>query len=172
MTTPVEKSGVVFAGANPMIVLYRPGGDECVALASLWHCAYSAQGAGHALVIWVDPVASGLGDRAPIGIYTDNPELARMVWANFYRDYDLIHNRGIEDAPPRTARFVEQADGDRLHRFACAAGPTTIELEWRDVQEVFHSISYPTGYEVSVVACPCARATITADGLAIPREVR
>ncbi|MGH2558868.1 MAG: hypothetical protein ACRDJH_07375 [Thermomicrobiales bacterium] len=174
MTAPIEKHGVAFAGENPMIVLYqqRPGGDECVAIASLWRSAYSAAGEGHALVIWVDPVASGFGDLAPIGIYTDNLDLARLVWTNFYQDYDLIHNRGIDDSPPHTARFVYQADGRRLHRFACSTGTTTIELEWRDAQEPFQSITYLTGYEVSVVACPCPRASIAVNGQIVPGEVR
>ncbi|MGH2533325.1 MAG: hypothetical protein ACRDJW_13585 [Thermomicrobiales bacterium] len=172
MTAPIEKHGVVFAGENPMIVLYQPGADECVALASLWRCAYSAAGEGHALVIWVDPVASGLGDLAPIGIYTDNVDLARLVWANFYEDYDLIHNRGIDETPPQTARFAHQADGRRLHRSACSTGTTTIELEWRDAGEPFQSITVLTSYEVSVVACPCPRASITVNGRSVPGEVR
>lgn len=172
MTAPVEKYGVAFAGENPMIVLYQPGDDAHVAIASLWRCAYSAAGEGNALVIWVDPVASGLGDLAPIGIYTDNPDLARLVWANFYEDYDPIHNRGIEDPPPRTARFAYQADGARLHRAACSIGGTTIELEWRDAQEPFQSITYLTSYDVSVVARPCRRASISVNGQSVLGEVR
>ncbi len=54
---PQVKRPVVFAGENPLIMLYRPGGDELVAVASLWHCAYSEQGPGHSLVIWVEPDA-------------------------------------------------------------------------------------------------------------------
>lgn len=159
----MERHGVMIAGENPMIVLYRPGGDDCVAIASMWTCTYSEAGQGRALVIWVDG-AAGLGVEAPVGIYTDNPGLARFVWANFYNDYAPIHGRGIEDAPLRTARFTEQADGRRLHRISCISETTTIELEWRDVVEVFQAVTYPTGYEVSVIAAPCAAATITVNG--------
>jgi hypothetical protein len=161
---PIEKHGVMIAGENPMILLYRPGSDDLVAIASVWTCAYSEAGTGRALVIWVDPDASGLGYLAPVGIFTDNPELARFVWANFYNDYAPIHGRGIEDAPLRSASFAEQSGGRRFHRITCISGTTTIELEWRDVVEVFHVVTCPTGFEVSVVAAPCASGTITVNG--------
>ncbi len=161
---PYETRGVKIAGENPMIVLYRPGGDEVVAIASMWTSTWSEAGQGRALVIWADPEATGLGDLAPVGIFTDNPELAAFVWSNFYNDYDPIHGRGIEEAPVRDARFTEQADGRRLHRISCISGATTIELEWRDVVELFHAVTYPTGYEVSVVAAPCADASIAVNG--------
>lgn len=147
-----------------MIVLYRSGSDDCVAIASMWTSSYSLAGEGRALIIWLDPMATGLGTLAPVGIFTDNPELARFVWANFYNDYDLIRGRGVEDAPLRTARFTEQSDGHRLHRISCTSGATTIELEWRDVIEVFHAVTYPTGYEASVIAAPCASGSITVNG--------
>ena len=168
---PIERRGVMIAGENPMIVLYRPESDDVVAIASMWTCSYSPAGEGRALVIWVDPEASGLGSLAPVGIFTDNPELARFVWINFYNDYTPIHGRGIEDAPPRTARFTEHSDGRRLHRISSTAGAITIELEWRDVVEVFQAVTYPTGYEVSVVAAPCAGATITVNGIQVSGEI-
>jgi hypothetical protein len=168
---PIEKRGVMIAGENPMIVLYRPNSDEIIAIASMWTAAWSEAGEGHALVIWVDPEATGLGPQAPVGIYTDNPDLARFVWDNFYNDYAPIHGRGIEDVPPRTARFTEQSDGHRLHRISCTSGALTIELEWRDVVEVFQAITYPTGFEVSVIAAPCAAAAITVNGVKAAGEI-
>jgi hypothetical protein len=168
---PVEKRGVMIAGENPMIVLYRPESDDLAAIASMWTCSYSEAGEGRALVIWLDPAATGLGGQAPVGIFTDNPGLARFIWANFYNDYAPIHGRGIEDAPIRAARFTEHADGRRLHRISCTSGTTTIELEWRDVVEVFQAVTYPTGYEVSVIAAPCADATITVNGKRVLGEI-
>lgn len=168
---PIEKRGVLIAGENPMIVLYHPHSDEMVAIASMWTAAWSKAGRGHALVIWTDPQATGLGAQAPVGIFTDNPDLARFVWASFYNDYAPIHGRGIEKAPLRTARFTEQADGQRVHRISCTAGNLTIELEWRDVVEVFQAVTYPTGYEVSVIAAPCAAATITVNGVQAAGEI-
>jgi len=168
---PIEQRGVMIAGENPMLVLYRPGSDEIVAIASVWTSAWSPAGEGRALIIWLDPDATGLGDTAPVGIFTDNPDLARYVWANFYKDYGPIHGRGVEEAAIRTARFTEQADGHRLHRIACTSSATTIELEWRDVIEVFHVLTYPTGFEVSVIAAPCRVGTITVDGKHASGEV-
>jgi hypothetical protein len=52
----------MIAGENPMIVLYRPGSDEVVAIASMWTCSWSEAGQGRALVIWADAEATGLGD--------------------------------------------------------------------------------------------------------------
>ncbi len=168
---PVEQRGVMIVGENPMIVLYRADSEEHVAIASLWTSRYSPAGQGKALVIWCDPEATGMGDLAPIGMFTDNPDLARYVWANFYKDYGPIQGRGVEEAPIREARFSEESDGLRLHRVMCVAGETTIELEWRDVIEVFQSVTYPTGFEVSIIAGPCAGGAIIANGVAAQGEV-
>ena len=46
MTDPDLKHPVVFAGENPLILLYRPGGDNVVAVASYWRYVYSAEGEG------------------------------------------------------------------------------------------------------------------------------
>ncbi|HYI24341.1 MAG TPA: hypothetical protein VD767_02935 [Thermomicrobiales bacterium] len=168
---PIVQRGVMIAGENPMIVLYRPGSDDLVAIASVWTASYSPAGEGRALVIWADPDATGLGDLSPVGIFTDNADLARYVWANFYNDYEPIKGRGIEETPVRPARFTELSDGQRLHHISCTVGSTTIELEWRDVIEVSQVVTYPTGYEVSVIAAPCAKATITVDGIQATGEI-
>ena len=172
MESPQKKAPVVFAGENPLIMLYAPGSDTLVAVASLWHATYSAQGAGYSLVIWVDPDTSGLGTLAPTSIYTDNAALARMLWATLNRRWDPLLGRGLEQAAPRPARFVQQADGRRLHHITCAASTTTIELLWQDGQEPFATVTYPYEYEVSAVIMPCGRASIIVDGRAVTGEVR
>jgi hypothetical protein len=169
---PDMKRPVVFAGENPLIMLYRPGSDDLVAVASLWHATYSEQGAGYSLVIWVDPDTSGLGDLAPTGIFTDNTALARMLWTTLNRRWEPLQNRGLAEAEPRPARFVQQADGRRLHRITCASGTTTIELQWQDAQEVFYTVTYPYEYEVSAVIMPCPQASITVNGQTAVGEVR
>jgi hypothetical protein len=163
--------GIKIAGENPMIVLYRPGSDDLVVLVSMWTARYSPVGAGRALLIWADPSASGLGSDAPVGIYTDNPELAAYVWEHFYRDYDTIRGRGIETRPPVPARFAEVSGGDRFYRISCVAAGTTIELEWRDVLDCFQVTTQLTGFETSAVACPCAGAEVRVNGVAARGEV-
>ncbi|MGH3481262.1 MAG: hypothetical protein ACRDQD_31145, partial [Nocardioidaceae bacterium] len=160
MPEPIAQHGIKIAGENPMIVLYRAGSDDIVVLVSMWTARYSPVGSGRALLIWADPSESGLGSGAPIGIYTDNPELAEYVWEHFYRDYDTIRGRGIEDGAPVPARFVEVSGGDRFHRISCVAATTTIELEWREVLDCFQVTTQLTGFETSVVACPCAAGDV------------
>ena len=171
MPEPIAQHGIKIAGENPMIILYRPGSDDIVVLVSMWTARYSPVGSGRALLIWADPVESGLGSDAPIGIYTDNPELAEYVWEHFYRDYDTIRGRGIETGPPVPARFVEVSGGDRFHRISCVAATTTIELEWREVLDCFQVTTHLTGFETSVVACPCAAAEVRVDGVAARGEI-
>lgn len=173
---PEAKRPVVFAGENPLLTLYRPGNDEVIAAASYWRCSYSEQGEGNVLVIWIDPTASGLAEVAPRGIYTDNVALGRMVWTNFNQHFRPFQNRGIAELEPRAARFVQQADGRRLHRVTCSTGVTTIELLWRDALDVFQMAATATvggqSYEVTNMVLPCAQASITVDGLLVPGEVR
>lgn len=175
MSEMTVRDEVVFAGDNPALVLYRPGSDEMVAVASWWRCAWSAAGAGQALMLWVDPAASGLGERAPVGIFTDNAAMARLVWERFNRHWELLQGRGIEARRPEPARFTVQADGMRLHRVTCAAGTTAIELEWRDALEVVHMVARVdvggSRWEVPNVVLPCAAATIRVDGVAVRGEV-
>jgi len=168
---PIAQHGIKIAGENPMIVLYRPGSDDIVVLASMWTARYSPVGAGRALLIWADPDESGLGSATPTGIYTDNPELADYVWEHFYRDYDTIRGRGIETGPAVPARFVEVSGGDQFHRITCVAATTTIELEWRDVLDCFLVTTQLTGFETSVVACPCAAADVRVNGVAARGEI-
>jgi hypothetical protein len=171
MTEPIFQRGIKIAGENPMIILYRPGSDDIVVLVSMWTARYSPVGPGRALLIWADPVESGLGSSAPAGMYADNPKLAEYVWEHFYRDYDRIRGRGIETHPPVPSRFVEVSDGDRLHRMTCVAGTTTIELEWRDVLDTFLVTTHLTGFETSAVARPCAEADIRVNGVAARGEI-
>ena len=174
MTTPQPqvKRPVVFAGENPLIMLYRPGSADLVAVASLWHSTYSEQGAGYSLVIWVEPDVAGRAGQTPNGIYTDNAALARWVWTTFNRRWEPLQNRGLDEADPQPARFVQQASGRRFHRITCATGTTIIELEWQAARDVFYTVTYPYEYEVSAVIAPCARASIMVDGQPVIGEVR
>jgi hypothetical protein len=167
----VNQRGIAIAGENPMIVQYRPDSDDIVVLVSMWTAQWSPVGQGRALLIWTDPDETGLGAAAPVGMFTDNPELTQYVWEHFYRDYDTIRGRGIETAPPVPARFTEVSGGVSFHRITCVAADTTIELEWRDVLDTFQVTTQLTGFETSVVACPCAAAEVRVNGVAASGEI-
>jgi len=176
MTEPQQKRPIVFAGENPILQLHQVGGEQRVAAASVWRSTYSEQGEGYVLILWADPETSGLGAGAPRGIYADNAELARLVWDRFNRHFDSFQNQGLEDVAPQAAQFVEEAGGRRFHRITCSVGTTTIELVWRDVQDVFHNVGAATlgekAWEITNVVCPCARGEILVDGQAVTGEVR
>lgn len=176
MTEPQQKRPVVFAGENPILQLHAIGGEEMVAAASVWRCTYSEQGVGYVLILWTDPATSGLGDAAPTGIYTDNAELARMVWETFNQHFGSFQNHGLEGAEPQAARFVEEAGGRRFHRITCSAGTKVIKLIWRDFVDVFHNTGSATlagtNWEITNVVCPTAGGEIVVDGRAVTGEVR
>lgn len=167
---------VVFAGENPILQLYQAGSDQYSAVASIWRATYSEQGVGYVLFLWIDPASSGLGDDAVTGVYTDNADLTRLVWTNFNQHFGSFQNRGFDQAAPQPARFTEDAGGRRSHRITCAAGPTIIDLHWRDVQDVFHNTGPAalggTDWIVTNVVCPAARAAITVNGNPVAGEVR
>src|SRR5690348_12340534 len=95
---PTEpKRPIVFSGENSIIRLFRPGGDDIIAAASYWRCTYSESGEGNALVIWTDPVATGLGDRAPHAVYADNLAVGRLVATTFNQYFRGFVNHGFGD---------------------------------------------------------------------------
>jgi hypothetical protein len=169
------RNDVVFAGENSLLMLYRPGTRTPVAVASYWRCSYSATGAGEALVIWVDPEASGLGDRAPVGIYADNAVMASLVWDLFNSHFEPLQGHGIEEMTPEPARFSVYSDDMRLYRATCVAGKTAIELEWRDATEALHTVTTPEvggiQWEVTNVICPCTDAGVRVNGRVVTGEV-
>jgi hypothetical protein len=176
MPLPEPKRPVVFAGENSMIRLFRSGGDEIVAAASYWRCTYSEAGEGNALVIWADPIASGLGDLAPHAVYADNLAMGRMVTVEFNQYLRGYQNRGFGEMAPQPARFFQQGDGRRQHRVTCLTGQNTIELLWQDVLDAalcfFDNTSGNRKFEVSSVICPCSRASISVNGTSATAEVK
>ena len=69
--------------------------------------ANSEHGEGNALVIWTDPVATGLGDRAPHAVYADNLAVGRLVAATFNQYFRGFQNRSFGDLVPQPARFFQ-----------------------------------------------------------------
>jgi hypothetical protein len=176
MPPPEPKRPVVFSGENSMIRLFRPGGDEIIAAASYWRCTYSEHGEGNALVIWADPIVTGLGGVAPHAVYADNLAMGRLVASTFNQYFRGYQDRDFGDMTPEPARFFQQGYGRYQHRVTCSTNQVTIELLWQEVLdaglEFLENTSGPRKFDVSTVICPCARASISVNGKLAVGEVR
>jgi hypothetical protein len=102
--------------------------------------------------------------------------MGRMVMARFNQYFAGFHGRSLAEIVPQPARFVQQADGRRLHRIMCVSADLSIELLWQAAfdaaLEIFDNRSGPEPYDVSAVICPCQRGTISINGVALRGEVR
>jgi hypothetical protein len=176
MAAAEPRRPVIFSGENSMIRLFRAGGDEIIAGASYWRCTYSEHGEGNALIIWADPVATGLSDLAPHAIYADNLAMGQLVATTFNQYFRGYQNRGFGEMIPKPARFFQQGYSHRQHRVTCYTDQATIELLWQDVLDAnlqfLENTSGPSKFDVSTVICPCAQASITIDGTAATGEIR
>ncbi len=153
-------------------MLYRPGGDDLIGVASLWHARYTAWGSGHSLLVWTDPAATGLGETAPTGIFTDNLPLARGLWETFNRRWDPLLGHGLEDVAPQPARFAHRTDAGGDYRVDCQVGISEIELCWQRPRPAIWTETFPYEYRTTAVIRPCESATIGIDGRLAAGEIR
>ena len=162
---------VVFAGENPLIMLYRPGGDDLVAVASLWRARYTEHGSGTSLLIWADPGPNSPPPPTTAAICTDNPPLARWLWTTFNSRWEPLLDHGLEQALLQPSRFTEsRVEGE--HRVACRSTALTIELVWRQPQTCIWTETDPYEYRATAAIVPCLDARIIVDGTAAIGEVR
>ena len=168
---------VVFSGENPGLTLFKAGTEQRVAAVSYWRCVYSDQGEGNALLIWVDPDESGLGELAPHAIYADNPGVARLVTERFTRHFGGFSDLGFESMEPVNARFFQESDSRWYHRVVCNDGNGVIELVWwnvADYQQVLrqnHELG-GTKWDLMTVICPCNEAQISVNNQPVQGEVQ
>jgi hypothetical protein len=168
---------VIFSGENPGLTLMKPGTDEPVATASYWRCVYSEHGEGNALLIWVDPDGSGLGQLSPHAIYTDNTGVARLVTDRFTQHFGGFKERGFTSIEPTPARFFQDSDSRWYHRVTCNPGDQVIELTWWDVlaYNVVERNDYELGdtkWHLTTLICPCGSAAISVRNQSVQGEVR
>ncbi len=168
--TPAEPQ-VVFAGENPLIMLYRPGEDDLVAVASLWSARFTERGSGTSLLLWTDPGPSAPSAPRTSAIHTDNPPLARWLWTTFNRRWDPLLGHGLEHTEPRPSRFTESRS-DEEHRVVCRSAGHTVELVWRQPQPCIWAETTPYEYRTTAAVVPCLAASIVVDGVAAIGEVR
>lgn len=166
-----EGPQVVFAGENPLIMLYRPGGEDLVAVASLWRARYTAYGAGTSLIIWTDAGADSPGSPTLAAICTDNPPLASWLWTTFNRRWEPLLGRGLERAQLRPAQFTETSSAVE-HRLRCEAEDLTVELTWGQLQPCVWTDTRPYEYRTTAAIVPCRDAAIEVDGRRAYGEVR
>jgi hypothetical protein len=161
----------VFAGENPLIMLYRPGGEDLVAVASLWRARYTAQGSGTSLLLWADPGPSSSSAPVTAAVCTDDPPLARWLWSTFNSRWEPLLGHGLEEVPPTPSRFAEsRADGE--HRVVCSSAELTVELVWRQPQGCIWTETYPYEYITTAAIVPCLDASIIVNGRTAIGEVR
>lgn len=156
---------VVFSGENPGLTLFDESGSERVAAASYWRSVYTEHGEGNALIIWVDPRKSGIGDHAPHAIFADNPGVAKLVTERFTRHFGGFSDLGFENIEPQFARFAQDSDSRWYHRVMVNHGDGTIELLWWDVLDYQPVDSHDrelggTTWHLTTLICPCASAEI------------
>ena len=169
--------GVVFSGENPGLTLFKAGAEDRVVAVSYWRCVYSEHGEGNALLIWVDPEASGLGDIAPHAIYTDNPAMAKLVTERFNRHFGGFSDLGFESIEPAHARFFQDSDSRWYHRVVCNHGSGVIELVWTDVMD-YQRVSRQgyelggTNWDLTTLICPTRKAQVIVNGDQVAGEVR
>ena len=168
--TPAEPQ-VVFAGENPLIMLYRPGGDDLVAVASLWSARYTEHGSGTSLLLWTDPGPSAPSAPRTSSIHSDNPPLARWLWTTFNRRWDPLLGHGLEHTEPQPSRFTESRS-DEEHRVVCRSAGHTVEPVWRQPQPCIWAETTPYEYRTTAAVVPCLAASIVVDGVAAIGEVR
>ncbi|MGB4862256.1 MAG: hypothetical protein WBO97_07335 [Tepidiformaceae bacterium] len=168
---------VVFSGENPGLTLFKPGTEDRVAAVSYWRCVYSEDGEGNAMLIWVDPTGSGLGDLAPHAIYTDNPGVAKLVAERFTQHFGGFTDLGFATMEPTFARFFQESDSRWYHRVVANHGAGVVELVWWDVvehQQVLRQ-DYELGgtkWDLMTVICPCNSASVTINNHKVEGEVR
>lgn len=172
-----SKRPLALCGENPALTLYRPGTAEAVAVAGYWRCVYSPHREGEMILVWVDPVGSGLGAAAPHAIYSDNLPMARYIVATFNQHFPEYRGLGFGALEPLPARFFQESHSGSYHRAACHAGSRMIELTWREIldRKLLNVPGFPCGdqrFDLSTVLCPCGSATLVVDGQAIEGEVR
>lgn len=168
---------IIFSGENPGLTLYRPGTEQVVAAASYWRCVYSENGEGNALLIWVDPDGSGLGELAPHAIYTDNPGVARIVAERFTQHFGTFSEHGFGSMETTHARFFQESDSRWYHRVTVNPGDGVIELVWWSVADyqMVNRKDYelgPSRWDLATVICPCKNAEIKVNNEAVTGEVR
>jgi hypothetical protein len=172
-----ETTKVIFSGENPNLELHKPGNEEVVARASYWRCVFSEAGDGNALLFWLAAGALGDGAAEKKVLYTDNPNMAKIVIDNMNSHFGGWTELNFGQVAPTYARFFQEGDGRWYHRVVANTGNEAAELMWWDVIDYQHVIrqDYALGsnhFDLTTVICPCKSASIAVNGKPVAGDVR
>jgi hypothetical protein len=175
-TMPDIRRPVLFCGENPAMTLYAPATERVVAIASYWHCTYSAHGSGHALIFWQVPEPTSAQPLSS-GIYTDNLPLARMLVETLTQFFSEFQAVPVTTLPYLLAQCGHISDGAQHYTVTCTTAHISLLLQWADLLD-YKQISWPQfpagaqAFDLTTVICPCRYATITINEALLLGEVR
>src|SRR5215468_4599113 len=176
MADPIVFPGTVdWSGENPGISLAEKPGGPFVALASFFRVVLSPHGRGHALVLLQSPQdVNPPAERANI-CFSDNEPLARYLVSEFVSYFGAW--KGLPGLAGLSYRKLDAvvAEGDPASRYSetVTAGDTVVRLTWSGLGKPFCFALPPdksaTGrHSMPSLFVPCADATITVNGKALP----
>lgn len=176
MADPINFPGTVdWSGENPGISLKEKPDGPFVALASFFRVVLSPHGRGHALVLLRSPQdANPPAERANV-CFHDNEPLARYLVAEFVSYFSAWKGLpGLTNLAYRKLDAVTAA-GDPASDYSetVTAGDTVVRLTWSGLGKAFCFALPPdksaTGrHSMPSLFVPCADATITVNGRALP----
>ena len=173
MADPINFPGTVdWSGENPGISLKDDPNGPFTSLASFFRVVLSPHGAGHALVVLQSPQQA----NAPGNVCLhDNEKLARYLVSDFVSHFGAWKGLpGLQGLAYRQLDSVA-ASGDPASTYSetVKAGDTTAVLTWSGLGTPFCFALPPdksaTGkHTMPSLFVPCAGATITVNGKALP----
>ncbi|RSN11490.1 hypothetical protein DMB42_12935 [Nonomuraea sp. WAC 01424] len=149
----------LLAGANPYVTLYD--GDTPTGYASLWQVDWSTHGSGSVLVVWTP---------AGLRVVSDDPRLGAWIEEHFVRHFDEARALPSWPAARVERAAVELRVDPATGAYAAAAGLTVGITGPLDARP-FAMADFPlrgASHGLSMQIIPCAHASITIDGRAVP----
>lgn len=149
--------GVVLVGANPGVRLRD--GDRVTAFASVWQVDWSEHGSGPAVVLWH-------ADR--VRVLGPDPALGDWLAETFVRHFGEVAGLPWE---PVTERVDVALDLDLGRGLTAKAADVVVELSGVQDRRPFREDGMSLGgttYDLSNVFAPCAGASVTIGGVAVP----
>jgi hypothetical protein len=135
LATPIHPGTPDWSGENPGILLKEDPEGPWSAMALFFRIVYSPEGAGHALLLYEDPMRAASLPETHNVMVSDNEPMARYLMANFIGK--LPSFGGVPGFPAVQYLALDQvaAGGDARSRYteSLRAGDLRVELVWDDL---------------------------------------